>query len=259
MLTAHVLALLAAPAALAQGADADTESLFDLLARGGALMAPIGLCSLLALAFAVERWVALRGGALGSKRLQREITEAARDRGARAALGVSEKARGKPLARILAAGLARPDAGFAEREKVVEDAANVEVRRLARNLRPLFLVWLVAPLLGLLGTVWGMIKAFKGIAGSDGIGRPEVLADGIYGALATTAAGLAVAIPAIVMYWYLQGRIEAFATRVEEAHRDVEEALRGAASGSGAPAHPAGAVARDDAGAAGLRPAGSEA
>jgi len=255
---AHALALLASPAALAQGGG-ETESLFELLTRGGALMVPIGLCSLFALAFAVERWVALQAGRLGSKRLQREVTEAARDRGARAALGVCQKSKGKPLARILAAGLARPDAGFAEREKVVEDAANVEVRRLARNLRPLFLVWLIAPLLGLLGTVWGMIKAFKGIAGSDGIGRPEVLADGIYGALATTAAGLAVAIPAIVMYWYLQGRIEAFATRVEAAHRDVEEALRGAASGGGAPAHAGEAVAHGGADTAGLRPAGSEA
>lgn len=252
MPTAHAFA------ALAQGAT-ENETLFEILQRGGALMAPIGLCSLLALAFAVERWVALRSGALGSKRLQREVTEAARDRGARAALGVCEKARGKPLARILAAGLSRPDAPFAEREKVVEDAANVEVRRMARNLRPLFLVWLIAPLLGLLGTVWGMIKAFRAIAGSEGIGRPEVLADGIYGALSTTAAGLAVAIPAIVMYWYLQGRIEGFATRVESAHRDVEEALRGTSSGGGAPARAAGPVARDDAGAPGLRPAGSEA
>ncbi|MEL6429057.1 MAG: MotA/TolQ/ExbB proton channel family protein [Planctomycetota bacterium] len=215
-------------ASLAILQEVDAESLFELIERGGVLMVPIALASFVALAFAIERLVGLRAGALGSKRLQRDVVDAARTRGRDAALGLCREQADKPLARILAAGLARTNADFAEREKVVEDAANGEVRRLARNLRPLFLVWLIAPLLGLLGTVWGMIKAFKGIAGEGGIGRPEVLADGIYGALSTTAAGLAVAIPSIVAYWYLQGRIEAFAARVEEAHRGVEEGLSGA-------------------------------
>jgi biopolymer transport protein ExbB len=207
-----------------QGATA--ESLQDLILRGGPLMVPIGLCSLVALAFAIERGIALRAGPLGSKRLGREIIEAARDRGAHAALDVCEGHRGKPLARIVAAGLGRIDTDFAEREKVVEDVAHAEVRALSRNLRPLFLVWLVAPLLGLLGTVWGMIEAFSNIAMEEGLGKPELLAAGIYRALTTTAAGLVVAIPAICAYWYLQGRIERFASRAEVVHRDVEEAIR---------------------------------
>ena len=169
------------PSALLQASEAD--SLFNLIERGGILMIPIGLCSLVAFAFAFERWIGLRSGALGSKKLQRKITEAATQSGRRAALEVCEQAPSAPLARIVSAGLTRASADFQEREKIVEDAANGEVRKLARNLRPLFLVWLIAPLLGLLGTVWGMIKAFKGIAGEGGIGKPEILADGIYSAL----------------------------------------------------------------------------
>ena len=215
-------------AALIQATDAPTgmESLQELILRGGFLMIPLGVCSLVALAFTIERWLGLRSSAIGSKRLGREIVETARDRGAHAALEVCEARRKTPLARVIGAGLERMDASFGEREKVVEDAAHAEVQKLNRNLRPLFLVWLIAPLLGLLGTVWGMIEAFGDIAIEAGLGRPEVLAGGIYRALTTTAAGLAVAIPAIVAYWYLQGRIEAFAARVETVHRDVENAVR---------------------------------
>lgn len=202
------------------------ESLQELILSGGYLMIPLALCSMLALAFSIERWLGLRSSALGSKRLAREIIETARDQGAHAALAVCEQNRSTPLARIVGSGLERMDTDFAEREKVVEDAAHGEIQKLSRNLRPLFLVWLIAPLLGLLGTVWGMIKAFSGIAVEAGIGKPEVLADGIYHALTTTAAGLTVAIPAIVAYWYLQGRIEGFAARIETVHRDVENAVR---------------------------------
>lgn len=202
------------------------ESLQKLILRGGPLMIPLGICSLLALAFSIERWVSLRSDLLGSKKLGRRIVEAAREQGPRAALEICEENKRKPLARIVGAGLSRAGADFSEREKVVEDVAHGEVQKLSRNLRPLFLVWLIAPLLGLLGTVWGMIEAFSNIAMEDGIGKPELLAAGIYRALTTTAAGLVVAIPAIVAYWFLQGRIEAFTARVESTHREVESAVR---------------------------------
>jgi len=219
-----MIASLLSPLAIAEGLTA--ESLQDLILRGGPLMVPIALCSFLALAFALERAIGLRDSHLGTKRLGREIIDTARDSGAHAALSVCEQNRSKPLARIVASGLDRMESDFTEREKVVEDAAHGEVRQMSRNLRPLFLVWLIAPLLGLLGTVWGMIEAFSNIAMEDGIGKPEMLAGGIYRALTTTAAGLVVAIPAICAYWYLQGRIERFASRAETVHREVENAIR---------------------------------
>ncbi|MEM8713215.1 MAG: MotA/TolQ/ExbB proton channel family protein, partial [Planctomycetota bacterium] len=211
---------------LAQSSGMTAESLQDLILRGGPLMIPIALCSLVALAFSIERWIGLRTGNLGSNKLGRQIVEVAEQSGSQAALRLCNEHGSKPLARVVGAALERPGTDFAEREKVVEDAAYAEVRKMSRNLRPLFLVWLIAPLLGLLGTVWGMIEAFGSIAGEGGIGKPELLAGGIYRALTTTAAGLVVAIPAICAYWFLQGRIENFAARAETVHRDAERALR---------------------------------
>ncbi|QDV08288.1 Biopolymer transport protein ExbB [Planctomycetes bacterium Poly30] len=225
-MTTLYLAAAAVPFALLQAQGMTAESLQDLILRGGPLMIPIGLCSLLALAFSIERWIGLRAGHLGSNRLGRDIVAAAEKDGALAALRVCNENGSKPLARIVGAALERMDADFSEREKVVEDAAHAEVRAMSRNLRPLFLVWLIAPLLGLLGTVWGMIEAFGSIAGEGGIGKPELLAGGIYRALTTTAAGLVVAIPAICAYWFLQGQIEKFASRAESVHRDAENAVR---------------------------------
>ena len=210
----------------ASQATPNVDSLFELIQSGGPLMIPIALCSILALAFAVERWIRLQPASIGSRKLGQKIADATRDGGAKAGLEACG-ARKKPLERILAAGLERSHMAFADREKVVEDVASGEVRKMSRNLRPLFLVWLIAPLMGLLGTVWGMIEAFSSIAQSSGIGRPELLAGGIYRALTTTAAGLTVAIPAIVFYWVLQGRIERFVGFAEEIYRDVDGALSG--------------------------------
>ena len=200
-------------------------SLFDLLLTGGPLMIPIGLCSVVALAFATERWIRLRPSYLGTgAAFSHKLVESARQGGVEAVRSLCQAGR-SPLARILATGLKRIDEPFLEREKAVEDSAASEVKRLAHNLRPLLLVWLIAPLLGLLGTVWGMIEAFSEIAMQQGIGKPEMLAAGIYQALTTTAAGLTVAIPAVVAHHYLKGRIELFARRSEEIYRQVDEEL----------------------------------
>ena len=212
------------PEPVARPPQATMDSLFDLIVAGGPLMIPIGLCSVVALAYATERWIRLRPGFLGPPAFGRSVVAAVQDRGVTPALEMCEGKR-YPLARILAVGLRRADQPFLDREKIVEDTAASEVRALGNNLRPLFLVWLIAPLLGLLGTVWGMIEAFSNIALEQGIGRPEVLASGIYKALTTTAAGLTVAIPAMVAYFYLRGRIEAFAKRSEDFYREIDESL----------------------------------
>jgi biopolymer transport protein ExbB len=202
------------------------ESLYELIVAGGPMMWPIGLCSIVALAYGTERWVRLRPGYLGPRSFGHTVLAAVKDKGATPAFELCQ-AKSYPLARILGAGLRRAKAPFLDREKAVEDVAAGEVRRLSSNLRPLLLVWLIAPLLGLLGTVWGMIEAFSNIATEAGIGRPEVLASGIYKALTTTAAGLSVAIPAMVMHHFLKGRIDNFAHRSEELYREVDEALIG--------------------------------
>ncbi|QDU85958.1 Biopolymer transport protein ExbB [Planctomycetes bacterium Pla163] len=210
-------------AAATANAERAVASLYEILERGGPLMVALLVCSIVALAFTVERSVALRSGRFGTLRFARQVADAVRSGGARAGLAACE--RGPILARILRAGLQRDRRDYLERDHAVGDVAATELRRLGHNLRPLLIVFLIAPLLGLLGTVWGMIEAFGEIATQSGMGKPELLASGIYQALTTTAAGLAVAIPAIVAYHLFKGRIETFARRVEDAQREVESAL----------------------------------
>jgi biopolymer transport protein ExbB len=206
------------------GADAAALSLYEMLQRGGPVMVPIALCSVVALAFAVERALALRSGAIGGRAFARRLVDTLRGGGVRAALEACGP-RAPVLGRIVAVGLERTHWSRLERDQAVGDTAATELARLAHNLRPLLVVYLVAPLLGLLGTVWGMIESFGEIATESSLGRPELLASGIHQALTTTAAGLAVAIPAIVVHHLLKGRIEGFARLVEETQRDVEAVL----------------------------------
>jgi len=211
--------------------DSAAQSLFDIIERGGPVMIPIAVCSVIALAFAVERWIALRRASLGTPRFARDLVDAVESGGARAGL---ERCGPKSpvLARVLAVGLERAHWSHQERESAVGDMAATQMRRLAHNLRPLLIVYLVAPLLGLLGTVWGMIESFGEIALQAGLGKPELLASGIYQALTTTAAGLVVAIPAIVLHHLLKGRLENFSRLVEDTQRDVEAVLMAPQSAS---------------------------
>jgi biopolymer transport protein ExbB len=189
-------------------------------------MIPIGLCSVVALAYTVERLLRLSAGSLGGRPFVRHLAQSVRERGPAGGLELC-RAQRKPLARILGAGLARASGPYVEAERAAEDAGRREVKRLCVNLRPLVVVAMIAPLLGLLGTVWGMIQAFTAIANTDGLGKPEVLAGGISQALITTAAGLAVAIPTQALYYYFRARIDRFARLAEDAQLELGEILLG--------------------------------
>ena len=200
----------------------ELQSVLDLILNGGPLMIPIALCSVVALAYTVERALRLRGGALAPRAFDRELTSALSD--SPGAAGELCNAKNHALARIFGAAFGHvSDDG--ERGRRVEEAGRRELRRLSANLRPLVVVAMIAPLLGLLGTVWGMIEAFSDIALKDGIGKPELLAGGISQALVTTAAGLSVAIPAQVAFYALKGRVDRFARRTEDLWLRVEPML----------------------------------
>ena len=195
----------------------DLASLYEMVLNGGPLMIPIALCSVVALAFVVERFTRLRSSTIGGKRFAGDVLEIAKSQGTESALQVCEQSN-TPLARILGAGLNAHSQPFMESEKLVEDTGMREVKRLSAGLRPLVVVAMIAPLLGLLGTVWGMIGTFTNIAVQDGLGKPELLAGGISEALITTAAGLTVAIPTQAFYYYFRSRIDRFARLAEDAH-----------------------------------------
>lgn len=200
------------------------DSLYDIVVAGGPVMIPLALCSIVALAYIVERAVRLRRSALGAGPFEDELL---------AAIGAGGVARGielctqraTPLARVMHTALSRWNAPFLEREKVVEEAGLREVRRMSANLKPLVVVAMLAPLLGFLGTVLGMIIAFITVAFHDGQGDPELLANGIAQALVTTAAGLVIAIPAQAAYYWLRARVDRFARSTEDLYARVGERL----------------------------------
>lgn len=200
------------------------DSLLDIVLSGGPLIIPIAVCSVVALAYIVERSVRLRAARLVQTRFENELLSTLGTNGAPAALALCN-ASSTAQARVVSAGLAHADADWFQREKAVEDAGAREVSRLSSNLRPLVVVGMIAPLLGLLGTVWGMIDAFANIALAEGLGKPQTLASGISQALVTTAAGLAVAIPSQAAYYFFKSRIERFVHRTEDLYARIADRL----------------------------------
>ncbi len=195
------------------GADAaalKVQSIWDFIVKGGPMMIPIGLCSLLALAVIVERLLSLRRSKVIPPDFitgLQPIMENNGD-GYKRAL---EYCRGNasPIANIFAAGIRSLGASVELVEKHIEQAGEREVFNLRRFLRMLSVIASITPLMGLLGTIFGMIIAFQTVAASgEALGRTELLAKGIYQAMITTAAGLMVAIPVLIGYHWISGKIE---------------------------------------------------
>ena len=194
------------------------------LAKGGPVMIPLGACSVLALAVMIDRAVAwLRLGSLADP-------DAVLARAAHGewedAISAGERSR-SPVARVLAAGIRHrnPAARLA-----MEAAAQDELGRLRRYLPVLDTVVTLSPLLGLLGTVTGMIGAF-GIMAQAGLNQPTAITGGVAEALIATAAGLGVAIGALVPYNFFQRRAEAMAETMERYGSRLELLLAEAGLG----------------------------
>lgn len=185
------------------------RSLLELLRAGGMVMVPLVGCSFLLVVFVLERSIALRRGRIVPrpfvKRFLHQVSEGQLDR--EQALTLCE-GNASPVAAVFAAGTKKWGRPAVEIEQAVLDAGERAVNGLRRHLRLFNGIATVSPLLGLLGTVFGMITAFNEISDSDAMGRPELLAAGISQALITTAAGLCIAIPALVAYLYFGGRVD---------------------------------------------------
>ncbi len=199
----------AAGDSLAPAAQPPTRTLLQVIREGGPLMIPIGICSFVLLVFAFERTISLRRGRVVPrpfvKRFLQQLREGQFDR--ETALELCDANR-SPAAEIFAAALHKWGRPSVEVEQAILDAGERVTNQLRRYLRVLNGVSTISPLLGLLGTVLGMIQAFNAIATTDAMGKPELLAAGISQALITTAAGLSVAIPALIAYLYFCGRVD---------------------------------------------------
>ncbi len=221
---ATVLLALGATPVWAQGdaGGGTSSSLWDLLWAGGPLMWPIVLCSFVLLLVVFERSISLRRGRvlprLFAERLLLQIREGALDR--QEALQRCD-ASDTHVACVFAAALRKWGKPAVEVEQAVLDEGERAANQMRRYLRFINGIATVSPLLGLLGTVWGMMEAFEAIAGSAAMGRPELLADGIRGALFSTAAGLSVAIPALVFYLGFVGRVDTLVMEIDRLGQDL--------------------------------------
>ena len=197
--------------------------MFEIVTAGGIVMAPIILCSILALAIILERSWTLRDQRVVPAELTDKVWQWVENR------SLSDKQimaleQHSPLGRVLAAGLANRHRDRAVMIEAIEDAGRHVTHDLERYLNMLGTIAAISPLLGLLGTVTGMIRTFKAITVA-GIGNPAAMAGGIAEALLTTAAGLLVAIPALVAYRYLRGRVDAHVIQMEKESIKLVQAI----------------------------------
>lgn len=199
-------------------ASLEIDSVFDFFQKGGWAMIPIGLCSLVALAIIIERLIVVRRGRVIPRKFLAQLQRLAVDHAA--ALEYC-RANGSPIANVLAVIFKRTVQPSESREKQVEEAGQREVVGLRHHMRVLSVLPQVSTMLGLLGTIFGMIHTFQAVAASsEALGKTELLARGIYEAWTCTAAGLLVAIPVLVAYHYLIGRIDALVSELDHVAVD---------------------------------------
>ena len=235
-----LLQLVASLGADPSPASAPAISVWDVAVKGGPTILVIILCSLFALAVIVERLLVTRRKAVIPPAFIEGLRSAAPDR----ALDLCV-ANGSPIANILAAAIRRRGDSLEATQRAVSESGRRELARLKHRMRVLGALPQVATMLGLLGTILGMIKTFQAVATSgQSLGKTELLARGIFEAWANTAAGLLVAIPVLIAYHALLGRIDARLTEMDrvatdwiENDRETPPAPRAAAAPRSAPVH----------------------
>ena len=188
--------------------------MLDYAMRGGLVMLPIALCSILALAIAVERLWNLRRRRVIRYDILAPIEGLLREQKIPEAMALCKR-HDNTTTRLLLVAILNADHTKAEIKELIEDQGRQEVAVLERYLTTLGTIASILPFLGLLGTVVGLLKVFDAMAQSGGVTNPVVLSDGIHNALITTVAGLCVAIPSLVAYNYFARRAEALILEAE--------------------------------------------
>jgi biopolymer transport protein ExbB len=191
--------------------------------KGGPVMWPLLALSILGVTVIFWRWWALRQATTGVPAFMKELRTRLVTRDVPGAIAVCERHKG-PVASIVKAGLLRVGRRRDEVELALQDASAHELANLERGLPILATVAMIAPLLGFLGTVTGMINSFEALA-SVGLNNPAAVAKGISEALITTAAGLAIAIPVQMAYNYFVTNVNALVRNMESAAHVVLETL----------------------------------
>lgn len=204
--------------------------MWEIVKSGGAFMVPIILCSIVLVGIVLERLWTLQRKRVLPQELIKKVSQLAEANQVNAKV-IEALEKNSPLGRVLAAALANRNRGRAIMMERVEDTGRHVVHELERFVNSVGTIASIAPLLGLLGTVTGIINAFKGVM-LGGMGDPRVLAGGISEALICTAGGLAVAIPAYIAHRYLRGKVERIVMDMEKVAISFADSL-GASEQSG--------------------------
>lgn len=198
-------------------------SLWQIFLAGGPIMWPILLCSIFALTIILEKWWHTRRIKIDTRDFLEKILGRMKHHQIKEALQICDSTK-SPIAHILKAGILKYDRTRQQIKEAIEDAALYEIPHLEKNLTALATIAHVSPLLGLLGTVTGMVRCFQTIQAKSTSFHPVSpgdLAGGIWEALLTTVAGLIVAIPTFVAYNYLVSRINNFVLEMEKASTEL--------------------------------------
>jgi biopolymer transport protein ExbB len=224
-------------------------NLIDMFFKGGLLMWPILLCSLIAVAVVIERFLALRRAQMDVGQFMMKL-KSIFSQGDLAAVSAFCAQKDAPIARIIRRGLVKHDQGPDKVREAVENAGREEVYHLEKHLPILASVAGIAPMLGFLGTVTGMIAAFQTIQTLGGTVNPSDLAGGIWEALLTTAYGLFVGIPALAAYNYFVTRVGRLVHEMEVTTTELLDLLHKrqpkSVSGDGSREEPAAAMLQVD-------------
>ncbi len=199
--------------------------MYELIIAGGWLMLPIILCSVVAMAIIIERLWSLRQSRVVPDNLVAQVWKLHCDK-KMTSEHVAAIRKGSPLGCILSAGIINREHSREIMKEAIEEVGHQVVHDLERYLNTLGTIASISPLLGLLGTVIGMIKVFSAIT-LVGVGNPTVLAGGISEALITTAAGLSVAIPSLMFHRYFTGKVERLVVLMEEEALKMVEVMQG--------------------------------
>ena len=200
------------------------KEVFAYLVRGGIMMIPLLLSSIIGLAIVIERFISLRRRKVLIPEIISVVEGFNSAEDIKLAINICEKHSGA-FASIILTGLQNRDLTVEEVRELLVDQGRQEVRSLERGLSALETIAGVAPLFGLLGTVLGMIKVFTVIS-QQGTGQASLLAGGISEALITTVAGLFIGIPALIMYNYFANRAENFILDIEKYTTKLMQKIR---------------------------------
>jgi biopolymer transport protein ExbB len=188
--------------------------MLELFERGGIMMYPLAIASVIALAIIIERFVSLRKKKIIIPEIITVIEQFNTYEDVRLARNICSKYQG-PLSNLIKIGLNNNDLDRTEIRELIEDQGRQEIRQLERGMTVLETIAVSAPLLGLLGTVLGMIQVFNVIK-DQGIGQAAALSGGISEALITTVTGLFIGIPALILYNYFTKKAENFVLDIEK-------------------------------------------